>query len=122
MTGATPYGLICGAGAALLIAAAIYPPVPASARVLCIDGHPAPRPADVTYGGLPPRPGAERDHCGPLGLGGDDEASNIWYQPWPEARRKDEVERQMIEAYCRGEMSLDAARARFIGHCRPGEW
>jgi hypothetical protein len=69
---------------------------PASAQTLCVDGHPAHRRANVTYGGLPPKPGAERDHVIPLSLGGADTRAiarmralrardNVRYQAWPAA-------------------------------------
>jgi len=38
----------------------------------------------------------------PLCLGGPDVRANLQYQPWPEARAKDEREREACEAYCRG--------------------
>lgn len=80
---------------------------------ICINGHPAPRRPDVTYGGLPTKPGYERDHIIPLCLGGPDARSNIQYQPWPDARLKDERERQACEAFCRGDISFEDASALF---------
>jgi hypothetical protein len=57
-----PYGLF--AGLALAVAAgAVF--LSAALHQLCVNGHPAPRPSDVTYGGLPPHPGYERDHHRP---------------------------------------------------------
>ena len=47
---------------------------------LCVNGHPAKRAPDVTYGGLPPRHGYQRDHIVSLGLGGPDIKSNVRYQ------------------------------------------
>ena len=70
-------------------------------------------PADVTYGGLRPRYGFQRDHVIPLCLGGPDARENVQYQPWPEARAKDRLEWSVCEAFCRGEISLEAARAMF---------
>jgi hypothetical protein len=90
-------------------------------RPLCINGHPAPRQSGVTYGGLRPGHGFQRGHCIPLGLGGADEPGNVWLQPEGEARRKDAAEWQAIEAYCRGEITLEEARSRFVGHCHPGD-
>jgi hypothetical protein len=81
--------------------------------LLCIGGHPAPRSHSVTYGGLHTRPGYERDHIIPLCLGGTDTRDNLQYQPTHEARAKDVRERHACEAYCRGDVSLDAARAQF---------
>ena len=76
---------------------------------LCVNGHPAHR-APTTYAGLPPIPGYQRDHRIPRCLGGADSRENVWYQPLPEAHRKDALERQACEAYCRGALSLDQAR------------
>jgi hypothetical protein len=90
---------------------------------LCVNGHPTARPPHVTYGGLPGRRGYERDHCVPLGLGGPDTPANVWYQPWPEALRKDEIEDREIEAYCRAEITLAEAQALFTAdRCVPGAW
>jgi hypothetical protein len=61
----------------------------------------------VTYGGLRPEHGFQRDHCIPLGLGGADDRSNVWLQPEDKARRKDKAEWQAIEAYCRGGITLE---------------
>jgi hypothetical protein len=90
---------------------------------LCSSGHPVPRRADVTYGGLTPAAGYQRDHFIPLCLGGADVAAadpaqppgpsnpgNVWYQAYPEAREKDRDEWSVCEAYCRGEVELGAAR------------
>lgn len=77
----------------------------------------------MTYGGLRPRHGYERDHCLPLGLGGPDVLSNVWYQQLPEAHRKDHIEDYYIEAYCRGDIILAEARARFpADRCVPDAW
>jgi hypothetical protein len=54
----------------------------ALAQDLCVDGR-----AGITYGGLAPRHGSERDHCRPLGLGGADDAGNVRYEPLAEAGR-----------------------------------
>ena len=47
---------------------------------LCVHGHPARRAAHVIYGGLPHRPGYQRDHYISLGLGGSDIRANVHYQ------------------------------------------
>jgi hypothetical protein len=88
---------------------------PASAQSLCIDGHPAHRRPNVTYGGLPPMHGWQRDHCESLSLGGADDASNVRYQPLAEARVKDADERTAIENYCAGLWTLAQARAWLAG-------
>jgi hypothetical protein len=80
---------------------------------LCINGHLASQRPDVTYGGLPPKPGYELNHIIPLCLGGPDARINIQYQPHPEARLKDVRERHVCEAVCRGDISLDNAMALF---------
>lgn len=77
---------------------------------LCVDGHPAHREAHVTYGGLLPRHGYERDHVIPLCLGGPDERSNVQYQPWPDYYMKDRREWAACQMYCAGIMSLEAAK------------
>ena len=81
-------------------------------QALCINGHPAPRRADVTCGGKLPVHGLVRDHRIPLGLGGPDTADNVQYQTPAAAEAKDRAEWTAIEAYCRGEVSLEGARAR----------
>jgi hypothetical protein len=56
----------------------------------------------------------ELDHIVPLCLGGDPEApDNLQLQPWPEARAKDKLEAATCRAYCRGEITLEDARALF---------
>jgi len=94
---------------------------PAADRPLCINGHPTRRLSDVTYGGLPPRHGVERDHRIPLGLGGPDTADNVFYQPCDrfehgicvqgEAAHKDDLEWQTIQDMCAGRITPQAARA-----------
>jgi hypothetical protein len=83
--------------------------------VLCINGHPAPRRPDVTYGGLAPRHGFERDHICPLGLGCPDILDNLQYQPYPDYVAKDEEERKAEEYYCRNPSTqlLDQLRSQF---------
>lgn len=80
---------------------------------LCVDGHPRKRLPNcppsvvdpgvcISYGGLEPRPGYERDHIVPLCAGGPDTPDNMQYQPLAEARKKDVLERRMCEELCRG--------------------
>lgn len=80
---------------------------------LCINGHPAKRLPNISYAGLPPRHGYQRDHIIPLCLGGPDTRDNLQYQPLDQAYAKDQLERQACEQYCRGEITLDQARRRF---------
>jgi hypothetical protein len=96
--------------------------MPAGARELCNNGHPAKRMSDVTYGGYrhgtysdPCRPGelccppgTVRDHFEPLCLGGPDTAANVQCQPLEESYVKDADERASCEALCRGETTQGA--------------
>jgi hypothetical protein len=90
----------------------IFCALPAMAAPLCVNGHPAPRPTHLAYGGLAPRVGYERDHYIPLCLGGADAPANVRYQAYPEAYTKDEEEKRLCEAMCAGRMSLSAAVAQ----------
>jgi hypothetical protein len=83
----------------------------AAQEPLCVNGHPARRSEHVTYGGKPSVHGLVRDHRVPLGLGGPDKADNVQYQTPADAEAKDRVEWTAIEACCRGEVSLEGARA-----------
>jgi hypothetical protein len=76
-----------------------------SIEELCIDGHPRKRHPYVTYSGLPPKHGYQRDHKIPLCAGGPDTADNVEYEPLVEAKIKDHYEWSMCEAMCRGEVS-----------------
>ncbi len=95
---------------------------PASAQPGCINGHPARRSPDVTYGGLPSLHGYQRDHLIPLGLEGADIAANVRYQRCDQTGRrgrceagpaadKDGDEHDAIEKHCSGKWSLDYARS-----------
>ena len=116
-------GSPCGAEPVTIISPYCAPaPVPAQ---LCINGHPAPRRRNVTYGCLPvslkgdtahpwcTSTGCERDHIIPLGLGGLDVLDNLQYQPWPPAHIKDAREKKAEEDYCAGKITLDDARSQF---------
>jgi hypothetical protein len=72
---------------------------------LCVDGHPRKRRPDVTYAGLPPKHGYQRDHKIPLCAGGPDTADNVEYEQLEEALAKDHYEWSMCEAMCRGKVS-----------------
>jgi len=105
-----------------------------AARPLCINGHPARRMADVTYGGLPPQRGVVRDHRCPLGLGCPDTADNVFYQSCDrfefehrhyvcvqgEAAHKDDVEWQTIQDMCAGRITAQAARQ--LPYFQKGYW
>ena len=67
---------------------------------------------------LPPVRGYERDHLVPLCLGGADNADNLQYQLWPEARRKDQIEAAICRAVCGGKMSLQSGQRFFT----EGKW
>jgi hypothetical protein len=60
----------------------------------------------------------ELDHIVSLCLGGSNDRSNLQLQPWPEARRKDQVERQLCRAVDRGDLSREEA-VRIIKGWRP---
>ena len=55
----------------------------------------------------------ELDHLIPLGLGGAPrDPANLWLQPWPEARQKDQVEVDLHAAVCSGRLTLEEAQQR----------
>ena len=70
----------------------------------------------------PARP-YEVDHLVPLELGGSNDPSNLWPQPWGEARQKDRLENWLHYMVCSGQMSLWDAQARAVnwGRGRPRE-
>jgi hypothetical protein len=77
------------------------------------------RPAYVTYGGLTPRHGFERDHRVPLCLGGPDTPDNVWYEPLDEALVKDNAEHNACRHACHaGPAAIEKAREDF----RIGNW
>jgi hypothetical protein len=69
---------------------------------------------------LPPKVGAERDHIVPLCLGGPDSASNMRYQPWDTARRRDRLEAAGREVCDKHTTSLSDGWAIFQGDWRVG--
>jgi hypothetical protein len=85
-----------------------------STSSLCINGHPAPREHNLTYGGLLPRHGYERDHLIPLCLGGADLPGNVRHQQLIEAKAKNQEEKYLCEAYCAGRIPLGKARQTII--------
>lgn len=53
----------------------------------------------------------ELDHFIPLALGGCAKCpSNLWIEPWPDARKKDVVEVYLHRRVCRGEITLHEAQ------------
>ncbi len=77
------------------------------------------RPAHVTYGGLTPMHGYERDHRVPLCLGGADTRGNVFYEPLEEALVKDRAERNACRYVCAaGPAAIEKAREDF----RLGNW
>src|SRR6266576_3496013 len=86
-----------------IVVAGCNPAEPPTTRgALCVDGHPAKRRENVTYGGLLPRHGYVRDHIIPLCLGGADTSENVQYQTHSAGHAKDRSEYEMCEAYCAG--------------------
>jgi hypothetical protein len=88
---------------------------------LCIHGHPAPRAPGITFGGLPPKHGYQRDHWWSLGLGGPDTVANVQYQRCDltglygrceagPAAVKDADEHEAEENMCSGRWLPDYAR------------
>lgn len=61
----------------------------------------------------------ELDHWIPLALGGAPrDRRNLVLQPWPQAKRKDLLERQLQVAVCQGRVTLVDAQVR-ISEWRP---
>jgi hypothetical protein len=56
----------------------------------------------------------EIDHKVPRELGGADDPSNLWPQPWVEAALKDAEENFYHRAVCAGTMTLFAAQYHFM--------
>lgn len=55
----------------------------------------------------------ELDHQVPISLGGHpSDPRNLVLQPWPEARKKDVLERQLYRAVCSGRVTLKDAQLR----------
>lgn len=81
--------------------------------LLCVNGHPGPRPHDLSYGHLHTKPGYARDHIIPMCLRGADDAGNVQYEELKESYAKDALEREMCEDYCRCAISIYAARKWF---------
>jgi len=77
----------------------------------CINGHPAHRRTDVTYGGLQPLHGYQRDHYVSLELLGPDTRANVHYQVLAFAHMKDGDEHRAGEWYCAQIMTLPQGRA-----------
>lgn len=96
------------------------------AQPLCIHGHPAPRSHHVTYAGLAPRHGFQRDHLRSLGLGGLDVADNVRYQRCDRtgsygrcesgpAALKDADEHMAEEKVCSGRWAVEDAISWLAG-------
>jgi hypothetical protein len=51
----------------------------------------------------------ELDHYIPLCLGGPDTAENLRFQPWPQARLKDEDEAMLCREVCNGNLTVEEA-------------
>ena len=57
----------------------------------------------------------EVDHLIPLAIGGANSKSNLWAQPWPEARIKDKLEVKLQHAVCHGVITIKQAQDSIIG-------
>lgn len=57
----------------------------------------------------------EVDHLIPLALGGANSKSNLWAQPWPEARIKDKLEVRLQHAVCHGTIGIAKAQDSILG-------
>ena len=58
----------------------------------------------------------EEDHRVPLELGGAPlDPSNLWPEPWPEARKKDRLETAVKKDVCAGKLTLKQGRSIFLG-------
>jgi len=55
----------------------------------------------------------ELDHLTPLELGGANDATNLWPEPWADARRKDLAENRAHRLVCSGKMRLEDAQRAF---------
>ena len=87
----------------------------------CQPRMPAEQSAAIKRSMLPPGgriADFELDHIVPLCLCGSNDRSNLQLQPWPEARRKDALERELCRAVDRGEMGREEAQRR-IREWRP---
>jgi hypothetical protein len=64
------------------------------------------------YGLKPDGSKYEIDHYISLEIGGLNDESNLWPQPWPEARQKDVVETWLHRQLCSGRITLAEAQAQ----------
>lgn len=67
---------------------------------------------DVIYPAYsePPSAYGELDHLVPLELGGSNDVTNLWPEIGPIPNSKDDVESQLRDAVCSGQVTLEAAR------------
>ena len=56
----------------------------------------------------------EVDHKVPREIGGADDVSNLWPQPWLEAQKKDAEENKWHRDVCSGAVTLSAAQDHFM--------
>jgi hypothetical protein len=52
----------------------------------------------------------EDDHLESLEIGGSNDNSNRWPQPWPEAKLKDKLENKLHELVCSNQIDLAEAQ------------
>ena len=68
------------------------------------------RAVDAEYGAGPAGAGYEVDHLAPLELGGSNAIANLWPQPSPGYKQKDQVENELHDAVCAGRIELRRAQ------------
>lgn len=59
----------------------------------------------------------EIDHLVPLEIGGEDDVSNLWWQPSPQYHVKDKLEDRLKPLVCKGKMTLSEAQ-----NCVRDDW
>src|SRR3954453_9095395 len=70
----------------------------------------------VRPNGLPTLKGYEDDHIISLTLGGWDghDGRNLWFEKQPQAKAIDQIERQLHDEVCAGQLTLKQAQAQIV--------
>jgi len=81
----------------------------------------------TSYGGLPPKPGFERNDIIPVSLGGvNSSPDNLAYQPFNQANPQDQMEKQLAKDVKNGNLNLAQARLQMMNKNTapppPGFW